>query len=251
MPPLPDRADPAVLRAEGLREPVRDLGVVLDPLTGQHPHPHPIHRPRATGPRAAAARSRCGAVRPAGRRCPSRSPTAAGTRTPARHHDRTRSRTCASNVTGHRTRHTTSPATRPPRTPSGRAGMHVVPAQQAAVASVIVAIADGVRMIQTSSRTSCRASHSASTSHSETRMTSGRKNAGGSSRYVDRPITTTPVPPPGRRVRRSQRPAPRTRRRITAGRRGRHASTNEASSTRRSCDGPPRSWPAAGAAGHR
>ena len=46
MPALPDRPDPAVLGAEGLREPVRDLGVVLDPLAGQHPHPHPIHRPR-------------------------------------------------------------------------------------------------------------------------------------------------------------------------------------------------------------
>ena len=46
MPALPDRPDPAVLSAERRGQPVRDGGVVLDPLPGQHPQPDPIHRPR-------------------------------------------------------------------------------------------------------------------------------------------------------------------------------------------------------------
>ena len=40
--PAGHRADPAVLGAEGLAQPVRHLGPVLDHLPGQHPHPHPI-----------------------------------------------------------------------------------------------------------------------------------------------------------------------------------------------------------------
>ena len=43
--PLRHRPDPAVQRAERLTQPVRDLGPVIQRLTGQHPHPHPIHLP--------------------------------------------------------------------------------------------------------------------------------------------------------------------------------------------------------------
>ena len=41
MPSLPDRADPAVLRADVCASRSTTVGIVLDPLAGQHPHPHP------------------------------------------------------------------------------------------------------------------------------------------------------------------------------------------------------------------
>ena len=128
-----------------------------------------------------------------------------------------------------------------------------MPAEQDAGADSDRRRADGVRMIQTSSRPTCRASHSARTSQSETRITSGRKNAGGSSRYVDRPIMRPPLLADGCRSSRSAgslRPAPLTPARPTSRSRcHQHDTPNASRSARRpgghlgwrqSCDGPAR-----------
>jgi len=111
--------------------------------------------------------------------------------TPARHHVRTRNLTCASKVTGQRSRHTMSPAANAAIVPSGSAGVTRQPRTKAVVRRMTT-MAEGVRITHTSSRASSRSSHSARTSHSETRMTSGWKKAGGSSRPVDKPIMIGP-----------------------------------------------------------
>ena len=89
-------------------------GVVLDRLAGQHPHPHPIHRPGRPHPQQR--RDVVGAVAldQSARRCPSPSSTAAG------RPSRPATTTASANAPGPRTRPATAPATRPARPPGRR-----------------------------------------------------------------------------------------------------------------------------------